>query len=86
MKAPARRRGIPLTRSGLTHGGQVARKAISAHKLAIGHRVRAGFYAKGPSALFVTKGLGAWFPLRLHCDPEIVVLTVRRGPFALPTA
>ena len=37
-------------------------------------------------ALFVTKGLGAWFPLRLHCDPEVVVLTVRRGSFALPPA
>jgi predicted MPP superfamily phosphohydrolase len=82
----ASRRGIPLTLAGHTHGGQVARKANPAHNLAIGHRFRAGFYAKGPSALFVTKGLGAWFPLRLHCDPEVVALTVRRGPFALPTA
>ena len=80
----ASRRCIPLTLSGHTHGGQVARKANPTHNLAIGHRFRAGFYAKGASALFVTKGLGAWFPLRLHCDPEIVVLTVRRGAFALP--
>lgn len=80
----ASRRGIPLTLAGHTHGGQVARKANPTHNLAIGHRFRAGFYAKAASALFVTKGLGAWFPLRLHCDPEIVVLTVKRGALALP--
>jgi len=80
----ASRRGIPLTLAGHTHGGQVARRARPTQSLALGHRFRAGFYAKGPSALFVTNGLGAWFPLRLHCDPEIVVLTIRRGAMSLP--
>lgn len=81
----ASRRGVSLTLSGHTHGGQVARRARPDHNLAIAHRFRAGFYARDERALFVTKGLGAWFPLRLHCDPEVVVLSVRRGPFSLPS-
>ncbi|MGA0285759.1 MAG: metallophosphoesterase [Phycisphaerales bacterium] len=82
----ASRRGVCLTLSGHTHGGQVARRKRPDHNLAIAHRFRSGFYARDERALFVTKGLGAWFPLRLHCDPEVVVLTVRRGSFALPPA
>mgnify|MGYP001547377077 CR=1 FL=1 len=81
----ASRRGVSLTLSGHTHGGQVARRTRPDHNLAIAHRFRSGFYARDERALFVTRGLGAWFPLRLHCDPEVVVLTVRRGSFELPT-
>ncbi len=33
----------------------------------------------------VTTGVGAWFPLRLHCPPEIAVLEVRSGEWNDPT-
>jgi predicted MPP superfamily phosphohydrolase len=80
----ASRRGIALTLAGHTHGGQVARRANPAHNFAIAHRFRSGFYTRRGSVLFVTNGVGAWFPLRLHCDPEVVTMTVRRGALALP--
>lgn len=80
----AARRGVCLTLAGHTHGGQVARRTRPDHNLAIAHRFRSGFYRRDDRALFVTNGLGAWFPLRLHCDPEVVVISVRRGPFEIP--
>lgn len=78
------RRGVSLTLAGHTHGGQVARRGRPDQSLAIGQRFRSGFYTRQESALFVTNGVGAWFPLRLHCDPEVVMLTVRRGELAVP--
>lgn len=78
------RRGVSLTLAGHTHGGQVARRGRPEHSLAIAQRYRSGFYTRGGSALFVTNGVGAWFPLRLHCDPEVVTLTVRRGEVSVP--
>lgn len=77
---PASRAGIPLTLSGHTHGGQIARPGRPELNLAVAHRLSAGFYLRDPSALFVTVGTGAWFPLRVHCPPEVVVLTCARGP------
>ena len=73
------RRGIPLTLSGHTHGGQVALKGRPRANLSFAHRLSAGHYERGGCSLFVTVGAGAWFPLRLHCAPEVVLLTVRRG-------
>jgi predicted MPP superfamily phosphohydrolase len=75
----AMRRGVPLTLSGHTHGGQVALKGRPRANLSFAHRLSAGHYERRGCALFVTVGAGAWFPLRLHCAPEVVLLTVRRG-------
>ena len=47
--------------------------------LSFAHRLSAGHYRRGECSLFVNVGAGAWFPLRLHCAPEVVLLTVRRG-------
>lgn len=72
-------RGVPLTLSGHTHGGQVAWKGRPRTNLSFAHRLSAGAYARDGCGLFVNVGAGAWFPLRLHCAPEVVLLTVRRG-------
>jgi hypothetical protein len=73
----AEERGIPLTLSGHTHGGQVARRANRRHNLVFTQRLSAGLYQRGESSLYVTNGVGAWFPLRLNCPPEIAVIEMR---------
>lgn len=40
--------------------------------------LRAGLYAEGDSRLFVNVGAGSWFPARLNCPAEIVMLTIAR--------
>ena len=66
----AARRGIPLTLAGHTHGGQV--------RLAPAGRVpRRGHSRDGDSHLYVTTGVGAWFPLRVNCPSEVAMITVR---------
>lgn len=69
--------GIPLTIAGHTHGGQIARPGKPNVNLAVAHRLSAGLYKRGESALFVSVGVGAWFPLRIHCPAEVVVLVPR---------
>ena len=71
--------GIPLTLAGHTHGGQVATKKRPGVNLAVAHRLSAGFYHRDRSTLFVTVGTGSWFPLRVHCPAEVVMLECRRG-------
>lgn len=71
--------GIPLTLSGHTHGGQVD---LPNHAHELRHavrRLRRGLYAEGQSRLFVTVGAGSWFPARVNCPAEVVVLTVTGG-------
>ena len=73
----AEERGIPLTLSGHTHGGQVARRGNRRHNLVFTQRLSAGLYRRGESNLYVTNGVGAWFPLRLNCPAEIAVIEMR---------
>ena len=80
----AARQRIPLTLSGHTHGGQVAIKGRPDRNLAVAHRLSAGFYEREGSVLFVTTGVGSWFPLRVHCPPEVVVLELRQGDWSEP--
>jgi predicted MPP superfamily phosphohydrolase len=75
----ASRLGIPLTLAGHTHGGQVAVPRRPRTNLAFSHRLNSGLYRDRDSFLYVTSGLGAWFPLRINCPPEIALVTVRRG-------
>jgi len=70
-------REIPLTLSGHTHGGQVARRANRRHNLVFTQRLSAGHYQEGDCHLYVTNGVGAWFPLRVNCPPEIAVIEMR---------
>src|SRR2546421_5506017 len=74
---PAAAAGIPLTLSGHTHGGQL----MLNERLGAGpvmFRYWSGLYRKPDgNALFVSNGVGNWFPLRLHAPAEIVHLTLR---------
>lgn len=71
--------GIPLVLSGHTHGGQVALPGRPGANLAISHRRSAGVYEIDDSRLHVTTGVGAWFPLRVNCPPEVVIVTMRHA-------
>ncbi len=69
--------GVPLTLAGHTHGGQVALRNRPNTNLALLHRRSAGLFESGGSMMYVTAGIGAWFPLRVNCPPEIAMLTLR---------
>jgi hypothetical protein len=73
-------RGVALTLSGHTHGGQLmfTRPGASVHA-GVGRllfRYTRGFYRKERSRLFVNSGVGNWFPVRVHAPAEIVQLTL----------
>jgi predicted MPP superfamily phosphohydrolase len=73
--------GVPLTLSGHTHGGQI----MLNERLGAGpamFRYWSGLYRKPGSALFVSNGVGNWFPLRINAPAEIVHITLRSGPEA----
>jgi hypothetical protein len=72
-------RQIPLTLAGHTHGGQIALRGRPNANLALAHRRSAGLFRQGAARLFVTTGVGAWFPLRVNCPAEVAVVTMRRG-------
>lgn len=70
--------GIPLTLAGHTHGGQLALRKRPKRNLAFTQKHSCGLYERSDSRLFVTRGVGAWFPLRVNCPAEIALLTVNR--------
>jgi predicted MPP superfamily phosphohydrolase len=78
--------GIPLTLAGHTHGGQVAMKNRPNVSLALSHRHRAGLFENGPTRLFVTAGVGSWFPLRVNCPAEVAIITMRHDSLDPPAA
>ncbi len=73
-------KGVALTLSGHTHGGQVAipflaRKLSLSH---LAHKFHLGMYKIGRSTLYVHPGLGTTGPpMRLGVAPAVVVLTLR---------
>ena len=69
--------GVPLTLAGHTHGGQIAMRNRPTANLALTHRRSIGAFQTQGSMLYVTSGVGAWFPLRVNCPAEIAMLTVR---------
>jgi predicted MPP superfamily phosphohydrolase len=75
-------RGVELTLSGHTHGGQLgvpffARRWNLARVMT---RFSSGFYREGASTLYVNHGLGTTgVPIRWLVAPEIAVLTLRRA-------
>lgn len=71
--------GVPLTLAGHTHGGHIAMKGRPNANLALTHRYRSGLFVNGPSRLYVTTGVGDWFPVRVNCPAEIAIITMRRG-------
>src|SRR5439155_19787772 len=76
----AAERGVALTLSGHTHGGQIAfpflYKWISLSHIA--HHFHVGIYEKGDSRLYVHPGLGTTAPpMRLGVAPAVVMLRLR---------
>jgi len=72
------RLGIDLTLSGHTHGGQIilgevklfGEKVFLSPISAI-HKYIKGHFQIGDKHLYVNKGLGHWFPVRINCPSEI---------------
>ncbi len=73
-------RGVALTLSGHTHGGQVAvpflvKKASLSH---LTNRYNVGIYRRGDAILYVHPGLGTTGPpVRLGVAPAVTVITLR---------
>jgi predicted MPP superfamily phosphohydrolase len=70
--------GFPLTLSGHTHGGML----MLNERLGAGpilYRYWTGLYTRGGRSVFVSNGVGNWFPLRTHAPAEIVHLTLERA-------
>ncbi|HVV50958.1 MAG TPA: metallophosphoesterase [Polyangia bacterium] len=85
----AAKRGVALTLSGHTHGGQLgvpffAKRFNLARSIT---RFTTGLYRIGAATLYVTRGLGTTgMPIRLFVPPEITVITLRRAPGASAAA
>ncbi|MBC8131920.1 MAG: metallophosphoesterase [Deltaproteobacteria bacterium] len=75
-------RGVALTLSGHTHGGQLG-LPLFARKLNLARLMTpftTGFYRVGQATLYVNRGLGTTGPpVRLGVPPEIAVFTLRRA-------
>jgi predicted MPP superfamily phosphohydrolase len=81
------RHGIDLTLSGHTHGGQLLLSNRRGHKGSIGlgslaFQYPRGLYRRGGHHLYVSSGVGSWFPWRVRCPAEIACLVLRRRPIA----
>jgi predicted MPP superfamily phosphohydrolase len=69
-------RGVDLTLAGHTHGGQLMLTPPgSRHPVGGGNllfRYIYGEYRRGSAAMYVTSGVGNWFPLRINAPAEVV--------------
>ncbi|HVW27237.1 MAG TPA: metallophosphoesterase [Polyangiaceae bacterium] len=76
----AARRGVELTLSGHTHGGQIAVPFLArrASLSALAGQARHGLHVRGGSRLYVNAGLGTTGPpFRLGIAPEITMFVLR---------
>lgn len=71
--------GIDLTLAGHTHGGQMGFAGRSLWQSLLPGRYLWGHYRLQAAQMYVSAGLGHWFPFRLGCPPEAPVLELRRG-------
>lgn len=74
-------RGVALTLSGHTHGGQFGVPVGARLNLGrLASRFSAGLFRDGASALFVSRGIGTTgVPTRVGMSPEIALLVLRRA-------
>jgi predicted MPP superfamily phosphohydrolase len=69
--------GFPMMLSGHTHGGQLNLTS----EIGFGplfFRYWSGLYQKEGRTLFVSNGVGNWFPLRINTPAEVTHITLRR--------
>ncbi len=71
--------GVDLMFSGHNHGGQVRLPIIGPILMpsVYGRRFDCGFFRQDRTLLYVSRGLGAEYPIRYGCPPEITRLTFR---------
>jgi len=69
-------RGVDLTLSGHTHGGQVGLMGRSVFELAGDAEYLWGEYTLGDSRLYTSSGMGHWFPFRLGCPTEAPIIVL----------
>lgn len=79
----AAEKGMQLTLSGHTHGGQlgIGGRSLFEYLPALGGlRYQWGHYQKANgSQLYTTSGFGHWFPFRLGCPPETPLIELRKA-------
>jgi uncharacterized protein len=74
--------GLPLMLSGHTHGGQVVLPVLGPIA-ASGFPIIAGEGHRENTTGFVSRGVGTvYVPVRVHCPPEVAVLTLRPSEIA----
>ena len=69
--------GVDLTLAGHTHGGQVGVGHRSFWEGLVPNRYLWGKYEKDGSQMYLSSGIGHWFPFRVGCPPEAPVLELR---------
>lgn len=65
---------IDLTLSGHTHGGQVGLNGRSFFDMFMPDRYLWGEYRIDASRMYISSGIGHWFPFRLGCPPEAPII------------
>jgi predicted MPP superfamily phosphohydrolase len=70
-------RDVDLVLAGHTHGGQLAVGGTSLLELNGATNWAWGVYRHEGTVMHVTCGLGQWFPFRLGCPPEMVLLELQ---------
>jgi len=75
----AAKAGINLVLAGHTHGGQLAVAGRSILELNGTVPWAWGLYRHESTVMHVTCGLGQWFPWRLGCPPEMVILELQES-------
>jgi len=76
---PAAELGINLTLAGHTHGGQFGIAGRSIFSSFMPGRYLWGLYGDSRSRLYVTSGIGHWFPFRLGCPTEAPIIELVRA-------
>lgn len=70
---------VDLVLSGHTHGGQILLSTDRQSPLAVASNVSSYYidlYQENGRQLYVNRGLGHWFPMRIQCPPEITLITL----------
>jgi predicted MPP superfamily phosphohydrolase len=74
---PAAEKKVNLVLSGHTHGSQVGFGGQSVFTPVMPERYLWGRYEKGQSQMYLSSGIGHWFPFRLGCPPEAPIIELR---------
>jgi len=70
--------GLPLTLAGHTHGGQVGLGGRSFFENFMPDRYLWGHYEKDGARMYLSAGIGHWFPFRLGCPPEAPIIVLSK--------